>query len=313
MARRLPPSALPALDEADVADMLSPELVNGIPIARNLPLHSSLAPPPLLSLTKFREPSMLLPVLSPVAASMKTSQLKDPETIVTTVPDRAVSLAALYVDAALHGRKFDGFAENEFVGGLNEFSAPDTNSRWRLKCYHWLHSKWWRAVYISTCCVHIALAAFEDPSVLNRQSNTTYGIAYGIEWCCVAVYCADLWLSYMVHQSLARLVKQVWRKARCAILCAIITDLLLVLMMGMHYGSYRFSRGFRPFMLIFRLRNLRKVFAACLSTVKRALLIFCLIGFLVITFGCVGFALMNDLVAGTCLATRRAIVCGYWY
>jgi Ion transport protein len=60
--------------------------------------------------------------------------------------------------------------------------------------------------------------------------------------------------------------------------------------------TYRFSRGMRPFMLVFRLRNLRKVFAACLSTMKRAAIIFFLVVFLILLFGFVGHALMGSVV-----------------
>ena len=64
----------------------------------------------------------------------------------------------------------------------------------------------------------------------------------------------------------------------------------------MNLRRFRFSRGVRPFMLVFRLRNVRKVFAACALSLRRSLIVFYIIGFGVVIYGFLGFFLMNDVV-----------------
>lgn len=241
------------------------------------------------SFIRFKRPVNELAVQSP---RVRQPLAASPASPVNTA-DVAVNMAAMYADAALKGRKFEGFDNNEFVGGKDV--------RWRssrVTYYHILHSRAWRVIYVTVCLLHIALALAEAPALIPCPR----AIAFAVEWLCLAVYAIDLLFSYRVSHSFASFAMQRWRAARCGLLLAIAVDVVV----GMSIpGSYRFSRGLRPFMLIFRLRNVRKVFAACASTLRRALLIYTLIGFLTTLFGFVGYSLM----ASTCTGMSHTCSC----
>lgn len=258
---------------------------------QGIPLEAHLQPPGLsreTSLLKFREPdpSVLLPVQSPLASTRVVSSPKFP----TPLTSKAFSLAALYVDAALHGRKFVGFADNEFVSV--RVGDPSDNSL-KLRVYRLLHSSIWRILYISVCCTHVSLAALEKPAMVS-WGHVGFFAACLIEWACMLAYIVDLNFAFMLSPNLRSFFKQPWRSLRVGIVCVMLLDLIVLVSSGLDYSTFRFSRGLRPFMLIFRLRNLRKVFAACVSTIKRALLIFALIGFLILMFGFVGYSILCD-------------------
>ena len=250
----------------------------------------------------FREPSSTLPVVAPLLPRRGNNQVDmygEKDSGVGVLPDKVFALAALYVDAALHGRKFPGFEDNEFVS-VPASAVPSDNKELRIRFYRVLHSRWWRVLYITSSLLHIALATIERPTMFPALGTAGYTTAFALEWVFVLVYAVDLWLSLMVSVNARAFLKQPWRLARLLLLLVVLADLTNVLALGIDFNAFRFSRGLRPFLLIFRLRNLRKVFAACVTTIGRAALIFCVIAFVVVLFGFVGYAIMNDLVTGEC-------------
>lgn len=267
---------------------------DGIPLSSGLTLHSRL----------FREPSTILPVVTPMTPRVAAAAAVDFATPVRAATDalvseRVYSTAALYVDAALHGRKFEGFSDNEFVLGG---ATSDRRSALRLRAYRWLHASWWRAIYISAACLHVALAAIEYPSVVPQWGTTGSMAAYALEWLCVALYALDFSLTFIASPSARAFFRQSWRRARLTVFALILVDMVVVLSSGLDFRIFRFSRCTRPFMIIFRLRNLRKVLAAFFSTLRRAVVVYVLIAFLILGFGFVGFALLNNTVHGVCTA-----------
>jgi hypothetical protein len=245
----------------------------GLPFTRGLPLNS---PRVLATAVPFHA----APVLShaSLSAPPPTSVIE----IQKEVSSEDIRMAALYVDAALHGRKFAGF-------------HSDDTKRSSLRAYRVLHSDTWRLVYIISCLVHVVLACFERPSMLASTAAQHRGIvsAAVLEWLCIAVYAIDLFMYSLSIASFSAFWRQHWRKARLVIVLCMAVDALIAI----SGHTYRFSRGMRPFMLVFRLRNLRKVFAACLSTMRRAAIIFFLVAFLILLFGFVGHALMGEVVS----------------
>jgi hypothetical protein len=163
------------------SELLSSEIVGGLPLSRALPLNS-----PRFLATAVRFHSTPVSSTPPSAASVTevavTAKLKD-------VSPADVRMAALYVDAALHGRKFAGF------------QSDNNTKRSSLRAYRVLHSDAWRFVYIVSCLVHVLLACFERPSMLTDAASQRRGVvaAAVLEWLAIAIYVIDL-IMYSLHR-----------------------------------------------------------------------------------------------------------------
>ena len=206
--------------------------------------------------------------------------------------DSDVGLAYMHVEGALHDRKFV------------EFQTLTAAQRRNYRLYH---ARWWRTVVVAFSVAHVCLALIERPAAIEGHTDSAERAAFVVEWLCLLVYAGDLYLSYHLTPTrspaskapwLRQVTQRQWPLCRLVISALLLLDVLLVLLLDANLRRFRFSRGLRPFMLVFRLRNVRKVFAACVLSLRRSLMVFYIISFGIVIYGFLGFFLMNDVVRG---------------
>lgn len=178
--------------------------------------------------------------------------------------------AAHYINDGLHGRS------------IGYKTDPKT-----LELHKLYHSKVWLTAVTGFAVIHMLLAFVERPLQHRTSMEIRTLITTAIEIPCLLAYVADLRLAWKCWGE--TLYKHGWTVARSVLVFSFVFDLSVNCLSG--FNTMRFSRGLRPFYLIVRRRNLRKLFRGSLKTVPRILGIFTLIACLIMFFALAGYIL----------------------
>ncbi|KAF0690299.1 Aste57867_18325 [Aphanomyces stellatus] len=218
-------------------------------------------------------------------------------------------VAAAFIEDGIHGRK---------IGYRIDAHA--------LRLVQWFHSSWYRHLFNLIglgCCL---LAFFED-----GQGAMPL---WWVELFCILVFSADVWVRYDMSSDVTKhkfRKREPWATLRFYLLLVTFLDMALA-WGGVGFAVPRYSRTFRPFLVIARRRNVRVVFASCIRALKDVAvilaLIFCVVGFFGLTgfllfadsstmlgvpyFSTLGDALYNMLLLQSCLPTLPALMQPYY-
>ncbi|ETV97257.1 hypothetical protein, variant 1 [Aphanomyces invadans] len=182
-------------------------------------------------------------------------------------------VAAAFIEDGIHGRK---------IGYRIDAQA--------LRMVRWFHSTWYQYLFNFVgigCC---ALAFVETTS---SSGWTTWLL---MELVCLAGFSMDVYCLYAMSSDKTKAnfrKREPWATLRFVLLALTFADIALYLA-GISVGQPRYTRMFRPFMVIARRRNIRIVFASFLRALNDVAVILALTLCVVLFFGLMGFLLFAD-------------------
>eukprot|EP00949_MAST-11_sp_MAST-11-sp1_P004150 g4150.t1 len=187
--------------------------------------------------------------------------------------------AVTLIEDALHGRKH----------------GIELESYAQLRLYRIFHTPYWRNITFILSWALLLLTAVEPPSTSSSRTAPTHGmwpvvITVFVEAICVIV----LWVDVIVHRmwlGKKHFMRHGWALTKALVLCLISID--LVLMALPFVQTVRFSRPFRPWLLVSRMRNVRNSFSAAVRTVPAFLPTLSLLCFLVAQSGLLAWLIFD--------------------
>mmetsp|Transcript_2466 Transcript_2466/g.3547 ORF Transcript_2466/g.3547 Transcript_2466/m.3547 type:complete len:1495 (+) Transcript_2466:43-4527(+) len=154
-----------------------------------------------------------------------------------------------------------------------------------------LNSDIYETIFIILVFGHLAITILEPPSrhqADNRKFAVSKNIALGFEWLIISFYS----ISYGLE--LYNKGRYFWDKLRICwtfVMFLFILDLLMATASGSAF--FRFSRFFRPFMLLLRMPLLRVAYMISLQTLVKLTHIWIILGIIFVIFACIGLYLFN--------------------
>ncbi|CAK4576955.1 unnamed protein product [Aphanomyces euteiches] len=180
-------------------------------------------------------------------------------------------VAASFIQDGIHGRK---------IGYRIDAQA--------LRMVQWFHSLWYRYLFTAISVGCCALAFVED--VHGSNSYLWLEIIF------LTAFSLDVYIRYAMSSDKTKAQfrkREPWATLRFGLLVLTFLDIGLNLC-GVPFAQMRYSRIFRPFMVIARRRNIRVVFASCIRALKDVMVILALLLCVVMFFGLMGFLLFAD-------------------
>eukprot|EP00043_Microstomoeca_roanoka_P010896 m.103027 g.103027 ORF g.103027 m.103027 type:complete len:1325 (+) comp15028_c1_seq7:250-4224(+) len=184
-----------------------------------------------------------------------------------------IALACCFIDDAMHGRLANGKNKLYFA----------TSTVQRVFLIH-TSNPWLYFVYL----VAILLAAmtfFEPPSTAEYASWTL-----GVEFFCILVYMLDIGMK-MVYMGILAYWKKNWHKMQVVFVTLYLLDAIIF---AMSPRTVRFSRFFRPAILLGRHRELRHTFYVVSAMVPRLIKVFAMMVAFIGFFAVVGVHAFAD-------------------
>ena len=204
-----------------------------------------------------------------------------------TLIDRADKLSSDVRMRLLKVLVEDGLHSRQFAVGLKT-----ENSLW---WYEYAHSNYSRGFFIAASVLFLLMVFVEKPSSNTRSAGAYEYIPRYITLPIEALLLLVVWLDIFAH---LRYHGKLWKKQLCRstwtssrfFVAVIITLDIATTSVGF---QIRFSRPFRVWLLLSRLRNLRNAFSMALRTLPSVSLIGTLVFFLMILFSLIGWLIFN--------------------
>ncbi|RLO03459.1 hypothetical protein DYB28_003960 [Aphanomyces astaci] len=182
-------------------------------------------------------------------------------------------VAAAFIEDGIHGRK---------IGYRIDAQA--------LRMVRWFHSTWYRYLFNVVgigCC---ALAFVEDGQA---RPLDVWSL---VELFCLLGFSMDVYYRYAMSSDKTKAQfrqREPWATLRFVLLVVTFAEMGLCAA-GVSIVQPRYTRIFRPFMVIARRRNIRVVFASFLRALKDVAVVLALTLCVVLFFGLMGFLLFAD-------------------
>ncbi|ETV72231.1 hypothetical protein, variant 2 [Aphanomyces astaci] len=182
-------------------------------------------------------------------------------------------VAAAFIEDGIHGRK---------IGYRIDAQA--------LRMVRWFHSTWYRYLFNVVgigCC---ALAFVEDGQA---RPLDVWSL---VELLCLLGFSMDVYYRYAMSSDKTKAQfrqREPWATLRFVLLVVTFAEMGLCAA-GVSIVQPRYTRIFRPFMVIARRRNIRVVFASFLRALKDVAVVLALTLCVVLFFGLMGFLLFAD-------------------
>lgn len=189
-------------------------------------------------------------------------------------------VAALYVENAIHGR--------------TALQVPDPS---KLRLYYMFHGSVYRSLYLLVVCAHLSLVLIEPPAI----GGLTFlcpskGVLAAAELAFTALYAVDWWLESRIVNN-AAFFRKSWPRAKLACILVLAAGVLT----GLAWTPYQahVARVVRPFFLMEKLRNVRKIFSSIAASTQKIGKVALIIAFHVGFFGSAAFLLFGGGAAHT--------------
>jgi hypothetical protein len=191
---------------------------------------------------------------------------------------RYIAYASIVAKGGVHGR-------------LHSVTIPDKRGIKIAKCYH---GSTWRLVYVFVAVLNMLLAIWEDSTTMMgievadvTQSNVYIRV---LDLACVCVFVLDIYLLYLYKGKDEFFTTSV--KVRLGLIfgMAINTSVCLILPNAPHI-----SRILRPFILVERLRNVKKIFFAIVESTPKIANVLLILFLHILFFGTIGHILFRGI------------------
>eukprot|EP00944_MAST-04C_sp_MAST-4C-sp1_P012833 g12833.t1 len=191
---------------------------------------------------------------------------------------RYIKYAAILAKGGIHGR-------------LHSPTIPDNTG---LLVASFYHGKPWRFVYIFIASLNMLLAIWEESTTIFgqrvRDTQQSTMVIRWIEMFCLAFFSFDVYLLYLYkgrEQFFSRSIK-------VRVLLIIIMAINSIICMAMPKAAH-ISRILRPFILIERLRNVRKIFFSIVESTPKIFNVIIIVFLHVLFFGTIGHILFRGI------------------
>ena len=192
--------------------------------------------------------------------------------------NRYVKYAAMVAAGGVHGR-------------LHSPTIPDNTGLFVASFYH---SKLWRYLYIFIASLNMLLAIWEESTTIfgQRVRNTQQSTAV-IRWIdliCLFFFSFDVYLLYLYKGREQFFNKSVKVRVLLILIMGVNTTICMAVPNAPHY-----SRILRPFILIERLRNVRKIFFSIVESTPKIFNVIIIVFLHVLFFGTIGHILFRGI------------------
>ena len=205
----------------------------------------------------------------------------------STLVDRAHTLTENVKFRLLAQLVGDGLHTRQFAVDLKTTTA--------LWYYEYSHSSLSRGIYSLAMALFLILVFIEAPSsnsFVTRTALISPDITVPIEILLISIVWADVYaqVRYQDSEWRKQLCRRTWLRGRIFVATVITVDLMCTVWTP---GIVRFSRPFRVWLLLSRMRNLRNAISMAVRTLPNVALIGTFLVFLVLLFSIVGWLIFD--------------------